>query len=104
MLRLAQKLPYLTTLVIGDFDGTLLPVSPVPAFIQTFSKQWIGARKIFPNHPRQIEVRIVDRRWGPQAAHDITPMLLTMDKDGLFFRIVPFPAFPQIIFERFDYY
>ncbi|KAJ7745495.1 hypothetical protein B0H14DRAFT_3897495 [Mycena olivaceomarginata] len=79
MLRLAQKLPYLTTLVIGDFDGTLLPVSP-------------------------IEVRIVDKRWSLQAVRDIAPMLLTMDKDGLFFRIVPFPAFPQIIFERFDYY
>ncbi|KAJ7319301.1 hypothetical protein DFH08DRAFT_390379 [Mycena albidolilacea] len=104
MLRLAQKLPYLTTLVIGDFDGTLLPVSPVPAFIQTFSKQWIGARKIFPNHPRQIEVRIVDKRLSLQAVRDITPMLLTIDKDGLFFGIVPFPAFPQIIFERFDYY
>ncbi|KAJ7879020.1 hypothetical protein B0H14DRAFT_1622197 [Mycena olivaceomarginata] len=107
MLRLAQKLPYLTTLVIGDFDGTLLPVSPVspvPVFIQTFSKQWIGARKTFPNHPRQIEVRIVDRRWSQQAVRDITPMLLTMDKDGLFFGIVPYPAFPQIIFERFGYY
>ncbi|KAJ7879032.1 hypothetical protein B0H14DRAFT_2436473 [Mycena olivaceomarginata] len=105
MLRIAQKMPHLTSLVIGDFAGTLLPVSSVPEFIQAFSKQWIGATRelAFPDNSRQVQVRIVDELLDSQDARDITRMLHTLDKDGLFISVVPFSTLPNIIFERFDY-
>ncbi|KAJ7745494.1 hypothetical protein B0H14DRAFT_3514497 [Mycena olivaceomarginata] len=103
MLYLAQKLPYLTSLVIGNFAGTLLPRSSVPTFIEAFSKQWIGAgREAILDHPRQIKVQIVDELLYPQAAGDITRMLHTMCNDGLFISVVPSPTMPHIIFEPFD--
>jgi hypothetical protein len=103
MLHLAQKLPYLTSLEIGNFAGTLLPQSSVPTSIEVFSKQWIGAgREAILDHPQQIKVQIVDELLYPQAAGDVTHMLHVMRNDGLFISVVLSPTMPHIIFEPFD--
>ncbi|KAF7341127.1 F-box domain-containing protein [Mycena venus] len=110
ILHLVQKIPHLTLLEIGDFNGTLLPRSSVPVFVHAFANQWLGAAQndvaqdTVPDHSRQIlRVRIVDEQLEQQQAHGISLLLQTMQKDGLFITLSPFPPRPNIIFEDFHY-
>ncbi|KAJ7879017.1 hypothetical protein B0H14DRAFT_2710213 [Mycena olivaceomarginata] len=99
-LHLLKKMPHLTSLDFGDFQGTLLPVSSVPAFIQTFSKQWL--RTAQDDHsPRSLRVTIADQDLNPQDEKKINFMLAPMHKDGLFVTVTPTPNFPEIFTDDF---
>ncbi|KAJ7649063.1 hypothetical protein DFH06DRAFT_1332085 [Mycena polygramma] len=41
ILRLLRRVPGLTFLEIGDFDGTLVPQSSLPTFVTVLSDQWL---------------------------------------------------------------
>jgi hypothetical protein len=99
-LHLVQKMPHLASLKFGDCNGTLLPGSSIPTFIQTLSQQWL--RAAHDDHPRRtLNVRIVDQEL--EGAENITSMLTPMHKDGLFITVSSTLEVPDIISENFDY-
>jgi hypothetical protein len=101
-LHLVQKMPHLASLEFGDCNGTLLPGSSIPTFIQTLSQQWLRATQ--DDHPRRtLNVRIVDQELDPQGAENITFMLNPMHKDGLFITVSSTLKVPNIIAENFDH-
>ncbi|KAJ7745498.1 hypothetical protein B0H14DRAFT_2986215 [Mycena olivaceomarginata] len=99
-LHLLKKMRHLTSLDFGDFQGTLLPVSSVPAFIQTFSRQWLHTAQ--DDHSlRSFRVTIADQDLNPQDEKKINCMLAPMHKDGLFVTVTSTPNFPEIFTDDF---
>ncbi|KAJ7147895.1 hypothetical protein C8R43DRAFT_524916 [Mycena crocata] len=112
ILHLTGLLPALDELEIGDFNGTLLPRSSVPAFICAFAYQWLGAQahvkppapteegeEAPPPPPRKtLRVRIIDRQYS----RDISREMGTMHKDGLFVVMAKQAHFRSVIMDGFD--
>ncbi|KAJ7742134.1 hypothetical protein DFH07DRAFT_964653 [Mycena maculata] len=89
VLALLQRMPRLTDLEIGDFDGSLVPQSSLAVFLDAFSSRWLAAQK---SHGLQrLRVRIVDGLLDP------TPDLSVMQKDGLFIEIFQHTYFPDLM-------
>ncbi|KAJ6480712.1 hypothetical protein C8R47DRAFT_1218566 [Mycena vitilis] len=59
VLHLMQRLPELTLVEIGDFDGDLLSQS---AFVSSFSDQWERQQQYDVALPRRLSVRITDKK------------------------------------------
>ncbi|KAJ6501880.1 hypothetical protein C8R45DRAFT_1091808 [Mycena sanguinolenta] len=102
ILQVLRKMPHLTSLTLEDFDGTLLPRSSVPEFVQAFSKQWLVMQAAFPSR-QSLRVLIVDEDFSEGEAHDLTRMLETMHQDDLFITVSAYAHSPNIISDDFHY-
>ncbi|KAK7038284.1 F-box domain-containing protein [Favolaschia claudopus] len=72
-----RKLPHLTSLELGDFDGTLFPRSSMPDFVKAFSKQWLELQAAVRDHT--LSMQIVDRSFEKEDARRLTSKLTSLD-------------------------
>ncbi|KAK7038296.1 F-box domain-containing protein [Favolaschia claudopus] len=103
-LRLTTKLPCLTFLELGDFDGKLSPDFPLPLpdFVHHFSQQWLKTQKA--NDGRQtLSLRVRDRALEAKDAQRITVRYRRLERDRLFIKVLSAIVYPSIITEHFEY-
>ncbi|KAF7364017.1 hypothetical protein MSAN_01060400 [Mycena sanguinolenta] len=102
ILQVVRKMSHLSSLRIEDFNGTLLPRTPLPAFVQTLSEERLAVQAEFSSR-RSLYVWIVDHKFSEEEAPDLTLMLATMHQDDLFITVSPTPHSPCIISDDFHY-
>ncbi|KAK7044517.1 F-box domain-containing protein, partial [Favolaschia claudopus] len=81
-LHLTEKMPSLTSLELGDFDGTI-EVHPTRSltvvFIQAFSKHWLKHKPV--NDSRQLRLSITDHAYEYLEDEQLTSLFTPLEKE-----------------------
>ncbi|KAF7364018.1 hypothetical protein MSAN_01060500 [Mycena sanguinolenta] len=94
-----ETLPHLTLLRVEDFDGGLLPRTPMeePAFVRVFVEEWVAGQAASPLR-QSLHVRLVDGQL-----EDGKVRLSTFADDSLFITVSSTPHWPSVIADDFHY-
>ncbi|KAF7364026.1 F-box domain-containing protein [Mycena sanguinolenta] len=94
-----ETLPHLTLLRVEDFDGGLLPRTPmeVPAFVRVFVEDWVAGQAASPLR-QSLHVRLVDGQLDDGKAR-----LSSFADDSLFITVSSTPHWPSVIADGFHY-
>ncbi|KAK7044525.1 F-box domain-containing protein [Favolaschia claudopus] len=103
-LHLTEKMPSLTSLELGDFDGTI-EVHPTrsltAAFIQTFLEHWLEQKSV--GGSRLLRLLITNQGFEYLEVEQLTLLFTPLEKEGLFITVSSSARVPSIIMENFHY-
>ncbi|KAJ7154115.1 hypothetical protein C8R46DRAFT_1227724 [Mycena filopes] len=96
MLRLLAQMPQLSSLELGDFDGTLLPQTAMPTFLRALASEWVTRQA--SGGASHLHARLADGTYL-NLNDAVAAELERMQADGLFLTIVEHPYYAGIILE-----